>query len=696
MDEPISLDAMLVYAAGERDAGRLESAEAAFRQMLVMAPDHPAVSFGYARLLQKAGRSSEAIDQARRALVSAPGQPVLHYNFGLLLRECGDEATALKAFTEACRLNPNFAESWNNRALSHEAAGRKVEAMADYRQALAVRPNYPTALSNLGGLLLESNDLPAALECFYALLALDKANVSARVKTASTLARLDRHEEAKQLLVGVNEPAALKELARLCEATNDAAGARQCYRAITTLSPQDLRAQIDARLVLPAVYPTVEAIHLARSEFTQGLEDLLPLLPGIDTTAEQRLRAADRSNFYLAYQGEDDLKLQQSYGRLLEHLLDGVLPQYKGPVLNTERHRHRIGFASCFLRDCTVGHYFKSWITDLAAEGFDIHLYNLGAPSDSFTDELAAISHRYQLLAAPLSETAAAILADDLDVLIYPELGMNGRTLALAATRLAPIQCAAWGHPVTTGLRSIDYYLSSDLMETQDAQTHYIETLVRLPGLGTRYSRPPVASSMKRSDFGLAESAHLYFYPHAPFKVHPEDDALAAAILAQDTQGLLIACAGPRRHATQAYVQRLRGSLARQAVDPERLIVLPHLPRTQFLELARLCDLMLDTGRWSGGQSSLDAIAAGLPIVTRPGKLMRSRQTAGMLTRLNVPELIASDDSRYVDIALRLARDREWRKELSARIDANAALLFDDREPTAALARFLESRITAI
>ena len=75
-------------------------------------------------------------------------------------------------------------------------------------------------------------------------------------------------------------------------------------------------------------------------------------------------------------------------------------------------------------------------------------------------------------------------------VLLYPEVGMDMIVGWLAAQRLAPVQCVAWGHPETTGMPTIDYFLSSDFMEPPDAATHYTESLVRMPHLG-HISRPP-------------------------------------------------------------------------------------------------------------------------------------------------------------------------------------------------------------
>jgi len=102
---------------------------------------------------------------------------------------------------------------------------------------------------------------------------------------------------------------------------------------------------------------------------------------------------------------------------------------------------------------------------------------------------------------------------------------------------------------------------------------------------------------------------------------------------------------------------------------------------------------MLDTSRWSGGNTSLDAIAAGLPIVARPGRFMRARQSAGMLRLMGIDELVAGDDAGYRAIAARIARDRAWRDAQSAAITAHRARLFDDATPVVAFAEAITARL---
>jgi predicted O-linked N-acetylglucosamine transferase (SPINDLY family) len=99
---------------------------------------------------------------------------------------------------------------------------------------------------------------------------------------------------------------------------------------------------------------------------------------------------------------------------------------------------------------------------------------------------------------------------------------------------------------------------------------------------------------------------------------------------------------------------------------------------------------MLDTLHWSGGNTSLDALASGLPVVTLPGGLMRGRQSQAMLRALGAGELVARDVDGYVETAVTLGRDASRRRALSQAIVANRSALFEREEPVRALEDFLD------
>jgi CRISPR-associated protein Csy1 len=353
----------------------------------------------------------------------------------------------------------------------------------------------------------------------------------------------------------------------------------------------------------------------------------------------------------------------------------------------------RVGFLSHFFFNCTVGRYFASWITRLDPARFETIVYYTNEWMADDTRAIATAASRFRHLPGrSLHSIAREVAGDRLDVLVYPELGMHAETYTLASLRLASVQCAGWGHPDTPGHPSIDWFISCADMEPPEGPSHYSERLATLPGLGTHYARPSGEERATRADFGLPEERTLYLMPQSLFKIHPDNDERLAEVLARDANGLLVCFAAGQDALTERFAARLAGPFERRGLQVEDRVrfVVPGIAHGAYLALNRLCDVMLDTLHWSGGNTSLDALSAGLPVVTQRGRFMRGRQSGAMLEALGVPELVVADEAAWIETSVRLGRDRDFRMNVSERIAANAGVLFGRDEPVRALEDFLE------
>ena len=265
---------------------------------------------------------------------------------------------------------------------------------------------------------------------------------------------------------------------------------------------------------------------------------------------------------------------------------------------------------------------------------------------------------------------------------------MTPMSYLLAALKLAPVQCAGWGHPVTTGSDAIDCYFTCAAMEPPDASAHYVERLVPLPGLGVDYSMPSSETPAPRGE--IAPDATLYACPQSLFKIHPQMDELFADIAARDPDAVLVFFEAMGAAVTAQFARRVESALARRGVAPQgRLRFLPRTSGSRFRAVLAACDVVLDTVRWSGGNTSLDALAAGTPVVTLPGRFMRARQTTAMLRMAGLDELVAVTKDDYVRLVLKLAGDRGHRARLREAIAERRGRLFDNKEPVTAFAESL-------
>jgi protein O-GlcNAc transferase len=700
-------DARLSAAEALFDAGN--AAAAAPLLSAVLATPGAATEDVHAALLlrskvhERLSDVSAAIADLARAVAIAPRDAGARNTLGILWAEQGNIADAIAELTLAVEIDPTYARGWNNLGNALRSAGRIDEAAAAVRRAVAIDPGYALAWSQLGALLAEQGDDAGAGDAYRRALALkpDRGTLLALAGTARRSGDLDAAIDlyTRATAFAPADSNALLQLAGTLAERDDLAAARTAYAAARSRRPTLLRAAFGEALTLPMVYADAAAVESARAQYAAGLARLEAEVPKLvrgrafaDVVDDLRW-----TNFLLAYQGEDDRELQARYAEIVGRAIDAVAPEWRMPPRRSAAAgRIRVGFATAFWSDGTAGRYFRSWITGLDRKRFEIFVYHLRRDVTPFLTALTPYVDRVRALTGAKllpSTIAPAIRADALDVLVYPELGMDATSFALAALRLAPVQCAAWGHPVTTGHATIDAYFSCDAMEPAGADAQYTERLIRLPGIGTDYARPAVPRDAARAHFGLPGGVPLLLCPQSLFKIHPDTDALFARVLAEAPNARLVVFEGRHPALTAKYRARLAAAFARDGVANERLIVLPSCGHDDYLRINAVCDAMLDTLRWSGGNTSLDALAAGLPIVTLAGRFMRGRQSAAMLSLAGLSELMAHDEEDYLRIATRLASEGEWRNAVAARLREGSDQLFGDATPVTTFAAVLESLV---
>ena len=351
--------------------------------------------------------------------------------------------------------------------------------------------------------------------------------------------------------------------------------------------------------------------------------------------------------------------------------------------------RTRVGFVSSHLMQHTVSRYFAGLITGLDRSRFDIRVWYTGATNDDSTRKIAGAADSFVETRTDVLSLGNLIREAQLDVLVYPEVGMDARHQALAALRLAPIQCVLYGHPVTSGASTVDYFLSGDAMEPTDAQLQYRERLIRLPGIGTT----PAPTSESRGGAWYEERVNkrpLLLCLQNLLKLSPDfDDALA--LIARET-GARIGFFSRIAPLTERFRRRIASTFRKHALDAEtHLEFLPSQSYADYLAGIAQCPLVLDSPHFSGGSTSLDAISVGTPVAAWEGDMMRGRQTAAMLRMMDVPQLIASSQSEYVELCVRLMSDHTLRDELANAMPARQSVIFETREPLKAFMEFLST-----
>ena len=409
------------------------------------------------------------------------------------------------------------------------------------------------------------------------------------------------------------------------------------------------------------VYVSAPGFHAAPEKFGLALQALSDwLASGAVHKADFNEVVGSHQPFYLAYRNGNHVEILSRYGDLVAQVPGAEL----SVALNTAHKKVRLVVVSCHIRRHSVWNVILcGLITHLDRQKFEIVMYHLGRTEDGETNFARSAADIWRDVhdIPDFAGWLQAIKNDQPDVIFYPEIGMDDTTVRLASCRLAPLQVASWGHPITTGLPTIDLFLSGEMIEPVDADSHYRERLVKLPGTGScTIPIEMVAEEPEEIETKLATRSGVRFViAQMPSKFDPSDDALYASIAAEVPDSVFIVLrATNHTFASDGVFARLSDTFREHGLDPEKhLLMIPWLPERRFYALMELCDIYLDCPSFSGYTTAWKAVNCGIPLVTLEGRFMRQRLAAGLLRQIEQTDTIAENRKSYVDIAVKLARE---------------------------------------
>lgn len=719
-----AFDDLIDAALAHQRNGALEQAEAIYRDILEHKPGHAEVLHLLGLVLHQRGAHAAAADMISQAVSARPEVIPFRFNLGLVQTAAGHFQNAADTFSLILKRDASDPQVGNAYAIALKGAGQWDAAETAFEDLARRHPGFAGGHYNLGNLRAARGRPTAAIAAFERAVALAPGDAGIVRNLAAALQSIGETSRAVTLLEALqkaapNDAATLNNLGNLYRQTgdpvrahdtlaqaasadplsadvaynlgtvradmNDTTGAIAEMTRAGALRPGFVKADWAAALALPQIYASADERLQTRARWLDGLERIsaAPLPTGSSEIAAHLAAIAEITPFGLAYQGENDLAPMCLWGDHVSAIARRAFPDLAEPPVSPARTRKRIGFVSAHFRAHTVERLFSGWLSNLDREAFDVHLISTSGPGDARTAELAAGVDAAHTTPMGLAELARHIHGLAADILVYPDIGMDPRTQVLAALPLAPKQAMSWGHPVSSGLPDIDVFLSSALMEPDDGESHYREALVRLPGLSISYQRP------RRPEGALPH--HALLCAQSLFKIPPHQDRVFAAIIAACPDARLSFFAHPIAAVTAAFRNRLAGAFRAAGLDPERTLdFIAPCSREVFLRHLAGTDVIVDTFEWSGGNTSLEAIAMGTPVVTLPGRFMRGRHTSAMLEMMEITQLCAADAEDFTAIAIDLLRRPNDCAALKSLIAERAQRLFDDTAPGVALNGFLQ------
>jgi protein O-GlcNAc transferase len=395
--------------------------------------------------------------------------------------------------------------------------------------------------------------------------------------------------------------------------------------------------------------------------------------------------------FYLAYRPADVTGALWRYGDLAsrEAAAHWIPREDAARRPQSRRNRIRIAVVSAQVRRHPVWEIIlRGLIAQLDTRQFEVFLYHTGAVTDEQTNWARGQVARFVQGPRSLEHWLSEIREAAPDVMLYPEVGMDPTTCTLAASRLAPLQIAGWGHPITTGLPTIDWFVSGELLESPRADSHYREKLVRLPGTGVLTGFP---EAQKEPWGGPDRRANVVRFAlcQQPLKFDPQDDILLARI-AKAVERCEFWLATPANMPWTAVKlhARLSAAFRAEGLDPrDYLRTTGWLPRSRFLSFLDEMDMALDCPAFSGYTTAWQALHCGLPIVTLEGPFLRQRLAAGLMRQVGATDGITQSRDQYVATTLACANEcRDAERWAARRVELRRAAPRADGNRSAILA----------
>ncbi|MDT9198494.1 tetratricopeptide repeat protein [Limnospira fusiformis KN01] len=642
----------------------------------------------------ESGRLAAAESEYQKAIAICPGLTNAYLGYGALLLLQNQPQQAINTYEKALEYT-STPEILSALGLAWLALGNEPQGYYYLGLSASYSCDYQTAINYYNQYLANCQEYESSI------------NLEVKVNLANCYQRLNQYNYAAAIYRGlidefpqvvelyVNLILSLSEIGEIAEAITMATVAVNNF-------PDQIYLKFAKLRLLPIIYNTTAEIFASRQGFAKDLNAIIEETSIFDNATLQAV--GEGTNFYLQYQGDEQLfkgglsekNLQRQYGNFLHRVMVAHYPQWREappPRRRAKSDKIRVGYICSFLQWHTVGNLFLGWVKNSDRQKFQVYCYYTGQEADQITDLYQQYSEGFYHIYNNIEQVSQQIYSDRLDILVFLELGMCPQTLQIAGLKLAPIYCATWGHPATTGLPTIDYFISAELLEPAHAETYYNEHLICLPNLGIyldQPSFPPLEKS--RSDWQISAHDIIYLSCQSLFKYLPQYDDIYGKIAERVNQAKFVFISHWYQEVTAKFQNRLYAAFDKLGLSGEDYcLFLPRLNYAEYLQLQSLADVGLDTFQFTGFATTLDAIAANLPLVTHEGTIMRSRQSAGILRRLGVTETIAYSESEYIEIAVKLGLDHETRTAIKQKIKNRRFRLYNDLKCIEGLEEFYQT-----
>ena len=644
-DKAIALNPSYAHAYCNRGSvlerlGRCDESLASYDRAIALEPEDPLAYYNRGSVLKAMRRFEEALASYQTAIDLRGDYAEAHVNQGNVLEELGRHEEAVRSFDRAIEISSIYAEAYLGRGVSLHMQRRFKEAAANYDKAIELKPHYAGAYLNRGNLMLDQKKYDAAVSNYEALVKLDAANVESFYYLGSSLVRLKQIERA---IVCFDDAMKLDPYRKYLMGDRMAAKMQAC-------DWHDLES--DLKVVTAAVVAGKPVCNP------------LTMLALVDSPELQRATAS--------IWAREEYPANDALGALARR---------------PRNEKIRVGYFSADFCNHPVARLTAGLFEAHDRSRFEITAFAFGVKiADSMRSRLER-SFDHFIDVSGRSDLEVAALARERRIDIAVDLGghTDQQRSGIFALRAAPLQISYIGYLGTLGAPYMDYLVADRTLIPPSEIQHYSEQIIYLPSYQVNDRQRVIADGVfSKEELGLPAHSFVFSCLNAIHKISPATFEMWMRILGRVPDAVLMLYAD-----TPVAKRNLFREAQRLGIAPQRLVFAKLLPVDQYMARFRALDLFLDTTPYNAGTTASDALWAGLPVLTCPGRSLASRYAASLLEAVGLPELIAANAKEYEDTAVALALNPSELKRIRERLAASRATapLFDTR----LFARELES-----
>ncbi len=548
------------------------------------------------------------LGQAQRM---APRNPEIYRLLGVICAFRRDPEAALVLVEKALKIDSKNWLAHSNRGNILKELNRNEAALKSYEQAVRLQPNYAEAHNNIGNLYLDLGQPQAAIKCFQEAISLQP-----------------------------NYAQAYSNLGNALELIKDLKGALAAFKTAIEIGDESSllkSSYINCKMKLfdwaglDVLLENIE--HVNNSKNTHRF---LPLVLSLVCDEPHLLKKITREYIEVSNPAKYDL----------------------GPITTYTNHKKiRVGYYSPDFRNHPVSYLIAGMIESHDKERFELVAFSMG--NQTFDEMRARLEPHFSKMidVSSMSDLEIARLSRTLEIDIAIDLcGLtSGARPSIFAYRAAPIQVGYIGYLGTMAAEYMDYIIADSTIIPEDLRDCYSEKIIYLPSYQANDQKRKVADKVfSREELGLPKVGFIFCCFNNPFKITPSIFNSWIRIL-NATPGSVLYLYVENEDAKNNLLCKFDDA----KVDRSRLIFGSSLPYPEHLARYRVADLFLDTSPYNAGTTASDALWAGLPVVTFMGSSFSARMCASILRAINLPQLIASSQIEYEDLAISLANNPE-------------------------------------